>query len=70
MFGIIGKIIVGFRVQEKLNCTLKEELRLEVFDEVELKRTYGSETVKVKGGCRKLNNEEPRTFCCDHTFII
>jgi len=34
----------------KLKCTLKEELKLEVFDEIALKRTFGSETVEVKGG--------------------
>jgi hypothetical protein len=37
-------------VLAKLNCTLKEELRLEVFGEIELKRTFGSETVEVRGG--------------------
>jgi hypothetical protein len=47
---IIGRIIGGFRVQAKLNCTLKEELKLEVFGEIELKTTFGSETVEVKGG--------------------
>ena len=47
---IIGRIIVGFPMQGKLNCTLKEELKLEVLDEMELKITFGSETVEVKGG--------------------
>jgi len=47
---IIGGIIVGFGVLAKLNCTLKEEMRLAVFGETELKRTFGSETVEVKGG--------------------
>jgi hypothetical protein len=37
-------------MQRKLKCTLKEELKLEVFDEIQLKRTFGSETVEVKGG--------------------
>jgi len=37
-------------MQGKLNCTLKEELKLEVLDEMELKITFGSETVEVKGG--------------------
>jgi hypothetical protein len=37
-------------VQAKLNCTLKEELKLEAFDETDLKRTFGSETVEVKVG--------------------
>ena len=47
---VIVRIIVGFCVQAKLNCTLKEDLKLEVFDERELKKTFGSETVEVKGG--------------------
>ena len=47
---ILGRIIVGFRMHGKLKCTLKEELKLEVFDEIALKRTFGSETVEVKGG--------------------
>jgi hypothetical protein len=65
----MGRNIVGFRVQAKLNCTVKEELRLEVFDEMQLKRTFGSETEEVKGGWRKVHSEEPRRFCCDRTLL-
>jgi hypothetical protein len=65
---IIGRIVIGFRVQAKLNCTVLEELRLEVFDEIELRRTFGPEAEEAKGGWRQLRNE-PRGLCSDHILL-
>jgi hypothetical protein len=43
---------------ETWSLTLKEEHRLRVFEERDLKRIFGPMSDEVTGGWRKLHNEE------------
>jgi hypothetical protein len=44
--------------RETWSLTLREEHRLRVFENRVLRRIFGSKRAKVKGGWRKLHNEE------------
>jgi hypothetical protein len=51
-----------FCIGVKLGLTLREEHRLTVFANRELRRMFGLKIDKVTGGCRKLHNEERRAL--------
>jgi hypothetical protein len=43
---------------ETWSLTFMEEYRLRVFENRVLRRTFGPRSDEVRGGCRKLHNEE------------
>jgi hypothetical protein len=49
--------------------TLKQEHRLEVFDNRVLKRIFGPKKDEVTGGWRKLHNEELHDLCSSPSII-
>jgi hypothetical protein len=49
---------------ETCSLTLREELRLRVFENRVLRRTFGPERDEVTGGQRKLHNEDKMGMEC------
>jgi hypothetical protein len=54
---------------ETLSVTLREEQKLRVFENRMLRRVFGSKRDKVKGGWRKLHNEELPNLCSSPNII-
>jgi hypothetical protein len=52
------------------SLTLREEHRLRVFENMVLRRIFGPKRDEVKGGWRKLHNEELHNLCSSQTIII
>jgi len=57
---------------ETWSFTLREELRLRVFENRVLRRTFGPKRDEVKWGWRKLDNEIMRNFmiCTAHPILF
>lgn len=51
------------------SLTLREEQRVNVFNNRELEKMFGPNRVEVPGGWRKLHNEEHYDFLCSPDFI-
>jgi hypothetical protein len=55
--------------RETWSLTLKEELRLRVFENRVLRRTFGAKGYEVRGGWRNVNNEELHSLCSSLNII-
>jgi hypothetical protein len=54
---------------ETWSLTLREEQRLGVFEKRVLRRIFGSKSIKVIGGWRKLHNEELHNLYASPSII-
>jgi hypothetical protein len=55
---------------ETWSLTLREELRLRVFENRVLRKIFESKRDEVIGGWRKLHNEELHNLYCSPSIII
>jgi hypothetical protein len=66
---LVTKCFIVLYGCEALSPTLREELRLRVFENRVLRGIYGAKGEEVVGGWRRLHNEEPHNLCASSDIL-